>query len=524
MNETAAEQGYDPITALSRSLFGFALIAWLPLFITFVSLLLAQSSPEASYAQLQRSIVIAFGAVTLLALLGLVWIFRLETPSSLRIATTLVYLLDRRRLSILLLIVLVELNILAQILTSDIAPSVTNPAKFLLFFWTILSIGSLMAVHWQAIKKAYMRRRDAWAMCGMALAALSVIVLMVVLNSRLVTASGLHDRLRGSLDYRPLRFVDAEGAPTAQEFWAEQGQVRVRWLPYSYWVLAPFDGQFINVDKTGLRETTSFVKGANRSRVYFFGGSTIWGEGARDAYTIPSQVARLLNKREVDALVQNYGQTGYVSTQDLILFQRQLALGYLPDIAVFYHGFNDVFSARLQEGMAGLPLRESQRIDDVEAGRLLRQGQPVLTLPSNSLAQVDWTLVAAASYSAQPIIDNWLANRRLIQATAIEFDVQVLFVWQPALFAKESLTDFEARIATDFERDLPGFTALYQEVDSQLRQRATSEAWDDVIILSDLFSESDEEVFFDKVHINELGNQQVAASIADAIAERLNND
>ena len=472
---------------------------------------------------MQQSIVLVFGAVTLLAFLGLIWLFRLESATSTHIATALVHLLDRRLVSILLLVVLVELNILAQILTRDIAPSITNPAKFLLFCWTLVSIGLLMTVHWQAIKKAYLRRRDAWAMAGIIMAVVFAIALMAVLNSRLVAATGLHDRLRGGLDYRPLRFIDAGGAPTAHEFWAEQGQVRVRWLPYSYWVLATFDGEFINVDETGLRETTSFVEGANASRVYFFGGSTIWGEGARDAYTIPSQVARLLNEREVDAVVQNFGQTGYVSTQDLILFQRQLALGNLPDLAVFYHGFNDVFSARLQEGKAGLPLRESQRIDDVEAGRLLRQGQPVLTLPSNSLAQVDWTLVAAAGDSAQPIIDNWLANRRLIQATAIEFDVQVLFVWQPALFAKESLTDFEARIATDFERDLPGFTELYSEVDSQLRQRATSEAWDDVIILSDLFSGSKEEVFFDKVHINELGNQQVALSIADAIAERLHD-
>ena len=129
MNENAVEQSYDPIAALSRSLFGFALVAWAPLCITFVLLLLAPSSPDASYAQLQHSIVLVFGAITLLAFLGPIWLFRLQSATSTHIATALVHLLDRRLVSILLLVVLVELNILAQILTRDIAPSITNPAK-----------------------------------------------------------------------------------------------------------------------------------------------------------------------------------------------------------------------------------------------------------------------------------------------------------------------------------------------------------------------------------------------------------
>ena len=237
-------------------------------------------------------------------------------------------------------------------------------------------------------------------------------------------AAGLQDRLRGGLDYRLLRFIDDGEAPSPQEFWEEQGQTRVRWLPYSYWVVARYESELINVDAIGLRRTLSFVDDLSAPRVYSFGGSTAWGEGARDAYTIPSQVARLLADQGALAVITNYAQTGYVSAQDLILFQRQLALGNQPDLALFYQGFNDIYSAYLQ-GKAGLPLRESQRLDDSEAGRLLRQGQPLLRPLISSVSDVDWSLVAAGGNSPGEIADNWLGNRRLIRAAAKDYGVNV---------------------------------------------------------------------------------------------------
>ncbi len=507
---------------LSRSLFGFALAAWIPLCLTFVLLLLAPSSPQASYAHLQNIILIGFAAATLLALLILVWLFRLDLATSKGIAARLGRILNRPRLSAALLFLLAELNILAQVLLRDIAPSFTEPSRFLLFCWSLVFGGLLLTLHWRGFRRAFRHNRDALAIAGIIIVALCLGLLLALLTSRIVTATGLHDRLRGRLDYRPLSFIDDGEAPTAEEFWEGQGQTKVRWLPYSYWAVESYESEFINVNKIGLRETLSLVEGANAPKVYFFGGSTAWGEGARDAYTIPSQVARLLADRDTPAAVLNYAQTGYVSTQDLILFQRQLALGNLPDLAVFYQGFNDIYAANLPGSMAGVPLDEIQRVNDVEAGRLLRQGQPVLRPFNASSADLNWHLVTSGGASAEEIVANWLGNRRLIRAAADEYGVRVLFVWQPALFAKENLSEFEVQIAAERERSLPGFMNLYRDVDSLMREIAMAESWDDVIILSDLFREIDEQIFFDLVHINEIGNRHVAEAIVDKIAERLN--
>ena len=521
MNETGQSQA---VKTLARSLFGFALFAWLPMLMTWCLFAVSSIPPDAGYARIRIAIIIGFGMAVLLGLGLTVWIFRQDDAALLRLAGRLARPLGNRRLALILMFVLAEVNFLAFILLENIAPAITNPMKFLLVCWTLVFGGVLMTVHWPSLTSGYRRSRPVWAGIGIAAASAVILIALFTFNSRLANAAGIVGRLRGSLDYRRLEFIDDGAAPAAQPFWAEQGQTRVRWLPYTYWTVKPFAGEFINVDRQGLRHTPLYTDEESAARVAFFGGSTLWGEGARDAYTIPGQTAKLLADAGHPAIVLNYGQTGYVSAQDLILFQAQLALGRAPAIAVFYQGFNDVFSAYTQ-GWSGIPYQENQRVSDVEAGRLLRRGQPALHLPDGDISKYDWSLVGKADAAADAIADRWLANRRLAQASADEYGVRVLFVWQPALFAKQKLVGAEARILADLEKEHPkqssSFAALYREVDSIVRQRVASEGDEDVLILSDLFGDSERELFYDSVHITEIGNLLVAQAIQDRIVDWL---
>ncbi len=522
MNDSPPTPAYSGQATLARSLFGFALFAWLPLLISWLLLLFSPPSPDAAYERWRHFII---GGVGLLVLLGFwlcIKIYRFDGPRQKKWARAYGRLFARPWPALLALALLVEANMLALLITGGIAPSITAPARFLLFCWSLLFAGMLLTWHWAAIKESYLRRRDAWALAGISLGLLAALALVFFLSSQLVAVTGLADRLRGGLDYRKLHFIAEGEAPSAAEFWAEQGQTQVRWLPYSYWTVAPFQGDFINVDDQGLRRTAQQASAdASTPKIFFFGGSTVWGEGARDAYTIPSQVAQLLEAAGQPAQVSNYGQTGYVSSQDFILFQAQLARGNRPDLAVFYQGFNDVYAAQLQ-GKAGVTLRENERANDVEMSRLLRRGQPVLRAFMAHIEADAWSLVATSGASAAEIGERWAANRRLIRALADEYGLRVLFVWQPALFAKESLTASEAHILGELEQS--GFVALYKEVDGDIRARAQAGAWTDFLWLTDLFSQRDDEIFFDRVHINERGNQVVAEAIAQPILQMLKSD
>ncbi len=95
-------------------------------------------------------------------------------------------------------------------------------------------------------------------------------------------------------------------------------------------------------------------------RIFAFGGSAIWGEGVRDDYTIPSWLQRFLDQTAYRTQITNFGQEGYVSTQEMIVLFEQLQKGNIPDIVIFYDGFNDAGSA-MGNGVAGSSYDERNR-------------------------------------------------------------------------------------------------------------------------------------------------------------------
>lgn len=113
---------------------------------------------------------------------------------------------------------------------------------------------------------------------------------------------------------------------------------QLAWKSYVYWQR-----------EHGIRKT---IEGEG-PKVWMFGGSAVWGSYVEWNETIPSLLAKKGFK------VTNYGETGYVSTQELILLILELRED-TPEIVIFYNGFNDVFSS-FQQGVAGIPMNEFNR-------------------------------------------------------------------------------------------------------------------------------------------------------------------
>ncbi len=247
----------------------------------------------------------------------------------------------------------------------------------------------------------------------------------------------------------------------------------------------------------------------------------MWGEGSRDAYTIPSQTAQFLYQAGSPAHITNYGQVAYVTEQDLILFQRQLVLGRIPDVAVFYGGFNDLAAVYMSNYRTGLPHNEVNRIRDLRAGAVLRADRPLLTYPDASLDELDFSLVGVSSATPEDVVTHYLGNLRLIRSIAEAYGIQVLFVWQPAPQFKPALTDQEQYFMDENRRNWPDFDALYRDVDQILRERAAAEGLEDLLFLSDLFADESGYIFYDRIHIIEDGNTQVARAITAALIPRL---
>lgn len=385
------------------------------------------------------------------------------------------------------------------------------------------------------MRRFFSALRDAWLVVG-------VVLLLAVLGEYVpdLVIGARHFLKQAGAEKRDFR-AGAEGyggADWVDAYWREYfSVVKARWAPYVHWKLLPVDGRYIKVEADGNRHTWA-PAGLNAHgkspRIFVYGSSTTFGMGARDDFTVPSHLAKLLAARGAAAKVTNWGQPGWNSTQDMIQFIEHIHEGKIPDIAVFYGGAADAGSLRVT-GIVGDPANVANRLrefnlvsghrnaalaaETVRAyfPRLLRRADEfadflglVPEKPDRPFPEAD--IPARTDQVIRLYADNVAAVRRFAAAHG----VKVLFVWQPLVYSKDHLSPHEKRY-----QDTGTWPALYKEL-RRARQRSTYlENLADAIDLSDVFDRTEGGVFVDFSHLTERGNEIVAEAILPYVMERL---
>ena len=369
--------------------------------------------------------------------------------------------------------------------------------------------------------------RDAWLIMGVTLVLLLFIELL----------SSIRFRIPG-YDSRTAADTYHNADWTTKYFKEGKASFVVEWAPYAYWRCQPFRGQYINVDAKGIRKTwqpeSMPGEDGRRPRIFFFGGSTTWGTGARDDFTIPSITARLLWRKGISAHVTNFGQIGYVSTQELIALLLELQKGNVPDVVVFYDGVNDTFSA-FQQRIAGLPQNEYNRVREFNSSRktisifadnlssirflgslIYRRSvrHPAVT-PIPFRAPIGQTSPPTDSESVtKGVVDDYERNIEAVRALARRYGFRALFYWQPSIFGKAHLTQYEERELRKNSAMKPFFDLTYRLVKQHNLNQGGETGFHD---LSEVFSDTTEPLFVDWCHMGETGNSLVAEQIAGNI-------
>ncbi len=513
MMEPSQPAGRDNADLLARAAFALLLIGFLITLVVGVALTQVSMRPT-----VRTPFLIGYGVFALLVLgaLGALLVLPLARIHS--IAGAVTRRLGHPRLALALAVLVVIGLAIAVPVIGGVFANLTALAA-LLIGWSAILIAVLALSNADTLTRWYAGSRRWWAGLGIVLVAAVTVGLIYVAVDGVLNSTRLIDTLRGSVDYRELIFYGDQTDPArSQAYWTELGGLQATWVSYTYTRMQPFHGDLINIDEVGRRATASFGADADAAPdVYFFGGSTMWGEGSRDDYTIPSQLARLMDEAGTPIRATNYGQIAYVNTQEQILFERQLALGNVPDTVVFYDGFNDLAGVYIDDGTAGLPHNEINRQRDLLAGQILRDGRPLLGEPEVNWADLNFSLVGAPKASPEQIADLYLQNLRLIRAAAQAYGVKTLFVWQPADPVQAELDPREQLFVDQNRAEWPGFDELYQATDEALRQRVADEGLSDVLILSDLFADESRYLFFDRVHVIEDGNDLIAQAIEPAL-------
>ncbi len=507
---------FAPAPLMERSLFGLVFLGFFLSVLVGISLLISTGTMREN----QRTLLLTgYGVFLAAQFVLLIRLITMPADKFKRFSVSLIRVLGRGAAALPIAGAVIVLVFIALAVINGVFP-ILAPLNLLLIGGVILFLVLIGIANTDAIAAFIRRSAQTWTLIGLT----GVIALAVgglfIATQLAIDTTGLIERLRGSADYRELVFFgDVHDPALSQVYWVELGELRAEWISYTYSRMMPHDGELISIDARGLRVTVN-PEGVpdDAPTIYTFGGSTMWGEGSRDAYTIPSQLSTALFDAGNPVQVTNYGQVAYVSTQDLIVFERQLALGSLPDMAVFYGGFNDVAAVTISDAAAGLPHNEINRIRDLASGTILRGGRPVVQQPNASWDDINMSLVSIPDATPEQIAGLWLDNARLIRAAAREYGVDVLFVWQPAIFFKETLSPQEQLFSEQNRQTIPGFDDLYRAIDEAVRARAAAEGLDDVLILSDLFADETRYLFYDRVHVIEDGNTLIAAAIAEHIS------
>ena len=265
------------------------------------------------------------------------------------------------------------------------------------------------------------------------------------------------------------------------------------------------------------------------------GGSTVWGLGSRDEFTIPSLLAKKLAERSVRSRVLNLGQIGYVTTQEIITLLLELQKGNVPDIVIFYDGFNDTMSA-YQMGKAGLPQNEFNRVQEFNsskrpapaiAWKVFAEGLSSVRLAKDllyhgGLLKIDQEPLSTERFLldgqattefgslGHDVINVYQSNVEIAKALARHFGFKILFYWQPTVFEKTRLTPFEQETEIVHRK----FKEFFEHTYSSMRESGLTASNPGIFHdLSRMFYDMPEPVFVDWCHLGETGNARIADRI-----------
>ncbi|MEE3332528.1 MAG: SGNH/GDSL hydrolase family protein [Myxococcota bacterium] len=294
---------------------------------------------------------------------------------------------------------------------------------------------------------------------------------------------------------------------------------------------APRSGEFVNVSENGFRlvaDQGPWPPAPRNYNVFFFGGSTGFGYSVRDEDTVPSRLQQLLSVRGNKTVrVYNFAHGGYTSWQERVAFERLIALGHVPDLAVFMHGMNDFqsgpthrFLTQAATTTLDKELRNPMRAW-FEALPMVRAIPPSLRgrqsafkprQPGDTKKPVDDRKFDNRPRDAK-VIREYLRNAKVLRAIADAHEIELALIFQPVPTYHYDLR-FHA-LKGDF-----GSHTYARYGYRRMAQRVLRGDIDDGFVwCADIQLDAREPLYVDSVHYNPKMSRMVAQCIRDGVVD-----
>lgn len=268
-----------------------------------------------------------------------------------------------------------------------------------------------------------------------------------------------------------------------------------------------YEGEFFNV-KDGRRVTTSTPLDAS-SRLYLFGGSTVYCSEVPDELTIASQLQDLINDKGLGIEVVNMGVTTITTSQQLEQLRRlEFEAG---DWIVFYDGANDAAQGIYYgnpDGQLAFAPRDATAF--VRAAKAVARVSATVRWAQSNFGFSNATFDAETiQETARLYVSNLKAAAEITSAGGGNF----YHFLQPTLASKAQLNDYELDLIGQKGVLVdPNLYKSYKVGYSAFRESGLAEL-DWSVDISNAFDSLITSPYLDIVHVNEIGNSEVAKAI-----------
>ena len=366
-----------------------------------------------------------------------------------------------------------------------------------------------------------------WIRNSLLIFAITIFLLAVIeLFAWSLINTGLLNKKVNNIDIFEANIYPDKDLEDIQSMFKEHAQIDYQWEPYLHQRAKPFAGKHINISNELTRKTKQYYSETDSViKIFAFGGSTMFGDGARDAYTIPSWLSKMIDQDALPAVhITNFGNSAYIRTQENILLMRELQKGNIPDIVIFYDGVNDAISSGFHH-QQGLIQDAENRIEEFNIRKnkaklvqLLLRGTNTNRLIRQLFFDEPFKRYEHANFDSLGVefLAHYQQNLKITDALAEKYKFSCINYWQPVVYTKTNLTQLDKQIINMIPYYSPYFKAFYEQIknDSLLEQKSN---YRNISHLLD----TDKQYYYDLCHISEQGNKIIAHEIFKDIKELL---
>ncbi len=301
----------------------------------------------------------------------------------------------------------------------------------------------------------------------------------------------------------------------ARKIFEDYNKVQQLYEPFVAWKTKPYQGETTNINKNGIRETIKVPHVSDSAKVIrFFGGSTLWGEGADDNSTIPS----IFQKLNSEYKVYNHGQLAYNSRQNLDALISLYEEGKKSDVVIFYDGVNDaaflcptdvdVPGHRLVPMFRGKLYTSYFNIVKEAIGKIFFDKLILLSKKLSPAERDEMYNCVSSTAKAEAVADFMLTNWEIAHDIVTSRGGRFYAVLQPSAYIGNPRTD---------HLDLgPVLGDNFKEIYKLFYQKIKEKQYPWVSDLSTSF-DGDEYIFIDFCHVSPNGNQIMANQINNVL-------